>query len=66
MTNVGINCDRINSKWQSFNNINHDLNPCAFFLQETKLPTKQAFKSNNNEYVIFRLERKNQDEEDLL
>ena len=54
---VEINCNGLNSKWQSFDKIIHDLNPCAFFLQETKLPTKQPFKSNTNEYVIFRLER---------
>ena len=57
MTLVGINCNGLNSKWQSFNKILHDLNPCAFFLQETKLPKKQLFKLNTNEYVIFRLER---------
>ena len=61
MTMVGINCDGINSNWQSFNKIFHDIKPwpwpCAFFLQGTKLPTKQAFKSNTNDYIIFRLER---------
>ena len=57
MTMVGINCNGLNSKWQSFNSILHDLKPCAFFLQETKLPKKQSFKLNTNEYVIFRLER---------
>ena len=57
MTLIGINCNGLNSKWQSFNKILHDLNPCAFFLQETKLPKKQLFKLNTNEYVIFRLER---------
>ena len=57
MTMVGINCNGINSKWQSFNKIIHDIKPCAFFLQETKLPRKQLFKSDTSEYVIFRLER---------
>ena len=57
MTLIGINCNGLNSKWQSFDKIIHDLNPCAFFLQETKLPIKQPFKSSTNEYVIFRLER---------
>ena len=57
MTMVGINCNGLNSKWQSFNKIIHDLKPCAFFLQETKLPKMQSFKLNTNEYVIFRLER---------
>ena len=54
---VGINCAGINSKWQSFNKIIHDLKPCAFFLQETKLPHKQQFKSDTSNYIIFRLER---------
>ena len=54
---VGINCNGLNSKWQSFDKIIHDLKPCAFFLQETKLPPKQHFKSDTSEYVIFRLER---------
>ena len=57
MTMVGINCNGLNSKWQSFDNIIHDLKPCAFFLQETKLPQKQQFKSDTMDYVIFRLER---------
>ena len=57
MTMVGINCDGLNSKWQSFDKIVHDLQPCAFFLQETKLPQNQQFKSNTQNYIIFRLER---------
>ena len=57
MTLIAINCNGLNSKWQSFNKILHGLHPCAFFLQETKLPQKQLFKLNTNEYVIFRLER---------
>ena len=57
MTFVGINCNGLNSKWQSFNKIIHYLKPCAFFLQETKLPPKQLFKSDTSEFVIFRLER---------
>ena len=57
MTIVGINCNGLNSKWQSFDTLIHDLNPYAFFLQETKLSTNQPFKSDTNEYVIFKLER---------
>ena len=57
MKMVGINCNGLNSKWQSFDKIIHDLKPCAFFLQETKLPPKQQFKNDTSEYVIFRLER---------
>ena len=57
MTMVGINCNGLNSKWQSFDKIVHDLKPCVFFLQETKLPPKQQFKSDTQEYVIFRPER---------
>ena len=57
MTLIGINCNGLNSKWQSFNKIIHDLKPCVFFLQETKLPHKQQFKSDTSEYCIFRLER---------
>ena len=54
----GMNCAGINSKWQSFNKLINDVSPGVFFLQETKLTAKQKFKIDNQEYVIFRLERK--------
>ena len=40
-----------------FDKIIHDLKPCAFFLQETKLLQKQRFKSDTYYYLIFRLDR---------
>ena len=52
-----MNCAGLKSKWQSFNKIISDISPAVFFLQETKLNSKQKFKIENPEYCIFRLER---------
>ena len=55
LTFVGTNCAGLSSKWQSFNKLLNDIKPAAFFAQETKLNKKQKFKTDNPEYVIFRL-----------
>ena len=52
-----MNCAGISSKWQSFNKLVNDISPSVFFLQETKLYKKQKFKIDNEDFVIFRLER---------
>ena len=55
---LGVNTAGINSKFQSFKKVLHDLQPSLFFLEETKCKAEGTIKIRD--YIIFEKIRQNQ------
>ena len=56
---VGLNCAGLSSKLHSFDNMLIDIQPGAFFLEETKMKRIGSIKTENSDkYQIFELVRK--------